>query len=93
MILEVMLPAELEVESNLREAARILAPFLIVSNHMIFNFDEADLKTSLMNSVNALTQATAFFNFISLKENDSDDLEHSVANVMPQIYFTTCFSK
>jgi len=78
-----MLPAELEIEANVREAARILAPFLVVSNHMVFNFDETDLKTSLMSSIAALTQATEFFNFSSLRENDEDDLEHAVGNVMP----------
>ena len=37
LILELMLPADLEIEANLREAARMLAPFLILSHHMIFN--------------------------------------------------------
>ena len=37
LILELMLPDELEIEANRKEAARMLAPFLIVSNHVIFN--------------------------------------------------------
>ena len=92
LILEVMLPAELEIEANLREAARMLAPFLIVSNHMIFNFDEADLKTSLITSVQTLTQATSFLNFSALKEYETDDLEQNVSLIMPQLFFKTCFS-
>ena len=40
-----------------------------------------------------MTQATEFFNFTSLKESEYEDLEHNVASVMPQIFFTTCFSK
>ena len=36
-----------------------------------------------MQSVQVMIQATEQFNFTSLKENDSDDLEHNVANVMP----------
>jgi len=37
MIFELMLPDDLEVDANLQEAARILAPFLVVSNHLVFN--------------------------------------------------------
>ena len=83
LILEVMLPDDLEVEANLQEASRILAPFLIISNHMVFNFDESDLKTSLTRTVKALIQAPNYFDFNQLKENNHDDLEHTVSNVMP----------
>ena len=86
-----MLPADLEIEANRKEAARILAPFLIISNHMVFNFDEADLKSSLMSAISVLIEATEFFDFSKLKENDHDDLEHAVASVMPQIFFNSCF--
>lgn len=54
LIFELMLPAELTVEENLKEAARILAPYLIFSNHVVFNFDEIDLSTALPQSVNMM---------------------------------------
>ena len=37
LIFELMLPDDIEVDTNLQEAARILAPFLLVSNHLVFN--------------------------------------------------------
>ena len=54
LFLELMLPADLNVEENLHEAARILAPFLLLSNNVVFNFDEIDLKTALIQSVNMM---------------------------------------
>ena len=48
------MPADLNVEENLHEAARILAPFLLLSNNVVFNFDEIDLKTALIQSVNMM---------------------------------------
>jgi hypothetical protein len=37
LIFELLLPDDIEVDANLQEAARILAPFLLVSNHLVFN--------------------------------------------------------
>lgn len=37
LILELMLPEDLNVEVNSSEAARLLAPFLLVSDHIVFN--------------------------------------------------------
>lgn len=67
LFLELMLPADLDVEENMKEAANLLAPFLIVSNNMVFNFDEMDLKTALTQSVNMLMQVTDVVNFEALK--------------------------
>jgi len=92
LFLELMLPADLDVEENMKEAANLLAPFLIVSNNMVFNFDEMDLKTALTQSVNMLMKVTDVVNFEALKQEDHDDLEHQVANIMPQIYFVTSYS-
>ena len=37
LLLEVMLPANLQDESKQKEAARLLAPFLVLSDNMVFN--------------------------------------------------------
>ena len=88
-----MLPDELDIEANRAEAAKILAPFLVLSNHMIFNFDEIDLKTALKTTVHVLLDATKQFEFGKLKEEErTTDLNHAVSNVMPEIFFTSCFS-
>jgi len=78
-----MLPEDLAVEENLVKAARILAPYLVCSNHVIFNFDEIDLKTALSQSVAMLLKATEFVEFSYLKTEEHDDLENQVANIMP----------
>ena len=86
-----MLPADLDIEANRAEAAKILAPFLVLSNHMIFNFDEIDLKTALKSTVHVLLDATKQFEFSRLKEDRTTDLHHAVSNVMPELFFTSCF--
>lgn len=50
---------------------------------MIFNFDEADLKSSMTTSIQLLNKATKMFDFISLKEHEDDDLEHQISKLMP----------
>ena len=37
LLLEVILPSELEVERNLQKAKELLAPFILISDHMIIN--------------------------------------------------------
>ena len=59
-----MLPANYEEDQE--EAARILAPFLIVSNHLLFNFEDEDFKTSLTNAINTLLKAIKLIDFSSL---------------------------
>ena len=87
-----MLPADLAIEDNMKNAALILAPFLIVSHHIVFNFDERDLKSSMTYSMQALLQAADMFNYSFLKFNEHDDLEHLISNIMPQCYFVTTYS-
>lgn len=36
LFVELVLP-DLDIEGNVEEAVKMLAPFLIISNHMIFN--------------------------------------------------------
>ena len=71
-----MLPPDLTVEDNVRKAAKILAPFLIISHHLVINFDEVDLKTALMQSVQTLMKATEFYDYTFLKANEHDDMEN-----------------
>ena len=52
-----MLPPDLTVENNLKKAAQILAPFLIISHHLVINFDEMDLKSALLQGVQTLMKA------------------------------------
>ncbi len=67
LFLEVILPADLDVQENLNEAASILAPFLVLSNNVVFNFDETDVKSALTHSVNMMMQVTELIKFDALK--------------------------
>ena len=88
LLLEVMLPANFD--ENQEEAARILAPFLIVSNHVLFNFDDFDFKKSLINCVKALLRAAQLLNFSELqRDQNTDDPRHIVSGIMPKIMFST----
>ena len=56
LIFELMMPSALEltIEQDLEKAARILAPFLILSHHVVFNLDEMELDSALHQSINML---------------------------------------
>ncbi len=51
----------------MNEAASILAPFLVLSNNVVFNFDETDVKSALTHSVNMMMQVTELIKFDALK--------------------------
>ena len=48
LFFELILPEDIEVEENQLLAAKLLAPFLYASNHLVFDFAEDNLKDSLM---------------------------------------------
>jgi len=90
LILEVMLPADLSRESNLKQAAYILAPFLIISHHIVFNFDSEELKSTLTSSIDVLLKASDLYDYSHLKLLEDDpkkifDETLHIANIMPQI--------
>ena len=64
MFLEISLP-----DRNVEESAKILAPFLLISNHMVFNFEDADFKESLITTIDVLMKTTKYFNYNSLVQN------------------------
>ena len=70
-----MLPPDLTVENNLKKAAQILAPFLIISHHLVINFDEMDLKSALLQGVQTLMKAAEFYDYSFLKTNEHDDID------------------
>lgn len=45
----------------------------------------------MKTSVKVLLESIEHINFSALKASEQDDIENIVANVMPQVYFTTCF--
>ena len=98
LLLEVMLPRDFnsdhQSQSAMEEAARILAPFLIVSNHMIFDFgEENDFKTSLQSCVKTLLRSIQMLDFNGLIEEGVDaDLKDIISGIMPKIFFTSAQS-
>lgn len=74
LILEIMLPPDLDKKENMVHASRILAPLLIISHHIVFNFDSEDVKKSLMESISVLLESSALYDYSYLKEHDHDDI-------------------
>lgn len=71
LLLELVLPADFDQETE--SAARILAPFLIVSNHMIFNFDNCDFKDSIQGCVRLLIESVRMADFNELRDSEMEN--------------------
>jgi len=44
-----------------------------------------------MNSCQALLEALQHHNYEALKTKEITDLDNEMANIMPKVYFSTCF--
>lgn len=89
LVFELMMPADLEVESHAKEAARILAPFLIISQTLVINLDDLAFKTGLLQVVPVLLQATMRFDYTKLREYEQEDLDNVVSGIMPKLIFVS----